>query len=251
MRHIGFLGCGKIGKALAGHLAGREDAVVEFIQDPGFVNDMGLRCQVISAAEEQAYARADLIVECATASVLAENLEMILAHCDLMMFSATAFGDSAFEERARALSGTYGRKIFIPHGAILGLDGIFDGGPVWNEVVIETTKSPESLGRRDLRRTVVYEGPAREACALYPRNVNVHAAVALAGIGFDRTFSRIISDPETSANTHRIHLGGEGVSITLDISSFADGAVTGAYTPRSACGSLDRVLENGAGVRFV
>ena len=75
--------------------------------------------------------------------------------------------------------------------------------------------------------------------------------MALAGIGFDRTISRIISDPEVTTNAHRISLSGDGISITLDISSYAAGAVTGAYTPYSACGSLDRVLGNGAGLRFV
>lgn len=112
-------------------------------------------------------------------------------------------------------------------------------------MTVETVKSPTSLGRQDNRRSVVYEGPTREACVHFPRNVNVHAAVALAGIGFDRTISRIISDPEVSTNAHRISLSGDGISITLDISSYAAGAVTGAYTPYSACGSL----EPGAGER--
>ena len=43
MRRIGFLGCGKIGKALVRHIAGREDMAVEFIQDPGFINDIGVQ----------------------------------------------------------------------------------------------------------------------------------------------------------------------------------------------------------------
>lgn len=251
MRRIGFLGCGKIGKALVRHIAEREDMAVEFIQDPGFANDIGIQCPVLAKADEVAFAGADLIVECATAQVLSENLELILAHCDLMMFSVTAFGDPDFERRAKALCGTYGRTIFIPHGAILGLNGIFDGGPVWRQVTVETVKSPTSLGRQDNCRSVVYEGPTREACVHFPRNVNVHAAVALAGIGFDRTISRIISDPEVSTNAHRISLSGDGISITLDISSYAAGAVTGAYTLYSACGSLDRALGNGAGLRFV
>ena len=123
--------------------------------------------------------------------------------------------------------------------------------PVWESVEITTTKSPKSLGRTDTERTVVYEGPAREACRLYPRNVNVHAAIALAGIGFDRTKSRIVSDPAVSTNAHEIRLKGSGIDIAMHIESYAAGAVTGAYTPWSACGSLDRICGEDSGTRFV
>ncbi len=105
------------------------------------------------------------------------------------------FSDDEFAEKADKLCEKYGRRIYLPHGAILGLDGIFDGRYLWKEVTIETTKSPKSLGREDSVRTIVYEGPTREACKLYPRNVNVHAAVAIAGLGFEKTVSKIISDP--------------------------------------------------------
>ena len=114
-----------------------------------------------------------------------------------------------------------------------------------------TTKSPKSLGRTDEERTVVYDGPTRGACKAYPRNVNVHASIALAGIGFDQTCSKIISDPAVSTNAHEIHLEGDGMDIRMNIESFAAGAVTGAYTPHSACGSLDRICEEGSGRVFV
>ena len=60
MRRIGFLGCGKIGKALVRHIAEREDMAVEFIQDPGFTNDIGIQCPVLAKADEAAFAGADL-----------------------------------------------------------------------------------------------------------------------------------------------------------------------------------------------
>lgn len=107
---------------------------------------------------------------------------------------------------------------------------------------IETTKSPASLGLSLTKKTVVFEGPTRAACAAFPRNVNVHAAVALAGIGFDKTQSRIVADPSVHTNTHRIQAEGEGIHIELLISSFTTGGVTGIYTPKSACGSLARAL---------
>ena len=242
MKKIGFLGCGKIGKALAKHALAGGNASIAFVQDPSFVNDIGLDCPVIQAADEALYSQTDLVIECATANVLKANIDTILKYADLMLFSVTAFSDPAFEQKVSALCGQYGHHVYIPHGAVLGIDGLFDGRKIWKEVSIVTTKNPKSLGREDTERTVVYDGPTRAVCSLYPRNVNVHACIALAGIGFERTHSMIISDPAVSTNAHTITLKGDGMDITLDVSSYAAGAVTGAYTPHSACGSLDRVL---------
>ncbi len=96
----------------------------------------------------------------------------------------------------------------------------------------------------------LYEGSTREATKLYPRNVNVHAALALAGIGFDKTHSKIVADPSVNTNTHEIHIVGKGIDFTIRVSSFSEGGVSGKYVPLSACGSLDRVL-GGAGFQFV
>ncbi|MBO5112481.1 MAG: DUF108 domain-containing protein [Lachnospiraceae bacterium] len=248
MKKIGFLGCGKIGQALLKHVKEEGYGEIVFIEDP-YVELSGE--PVIRKAEESAYEKAELIVECATADVLKEHIDIILKHADLLMFSVTAFSDAEFAQYADTLCRKYNRRIFLPHGAILGLDGIFDGRKVWKEVSIITTKSSKSLGREDKERTVVYEGPTREACRLYPRNVNVHAAIALAGIGFDKTHSKIISDPAVSTNAHTIQLKGDGINITMNIESFAAGAVTGAYTPHSACGSIDRICKETAGKMFV
>lgn len=251
MKKVGFLGCGKIGKALAKHLLETDEGKISFIQDPGFINDLGTNCPVLTESNETLLTQTDLVIECATADVLKANLDAILKHCDLMLFSVTTLSDTETEQKIRTLCKEYGHRIYIPHGAILGIDGIFDGQKIWKEVHITTTKSPKSLGRTDTERTIVYDGATRAVCSLYPRNVNVHACIALAGIGFDKTHSTIISDPAVSTNAHIIELKGDGMDITLDISSYANGAVTGAYTPHSACGSLDRVLATDTLLRFV
>lgn len=252
MKQVGFLGGGKIGKKLISHILEENLGDVVFVEDPfaakeGVLNEVNL----IRNPDEALYQKADLVVECANASVLASHLDLILSHADLMMLSATAFSDDAFLKKAEELCRQYHRKIYLPHGAILGLDGIFDGRTLWKKVTIETIKNPKSLGRTDTEKTVVYEGGTRGACIAYPRNVNVHASIAMAGIGFDRTISKIVSDPDVSTNRHVIRLEGDGIAITMDVTSFAGGAVTGAYTPTSACGSLDRILKNEEGIRFV
>lgn len=250
MANIGFLGCGKIGKAMASHIRAGGRHSISFVQDPFFQNDCALDCPVTERLDER-LCKADLVVECATADVLKENFEYYLARGDMLIFSLTAFSDEVFAQKAFEVCKANDTHIYFPHGAILGLDGIFDAREILSMVTIETTKNPTSLGREDRQRTIVYQGSTREVCRLYPRNVNVHAAVALAGLGFDKTQSKIISDPAASTNSHVICVEGEGVSFRLDVSSFASGGVTGSYTPVSACGSLDRVLGSDVISRFV
>jgi len=240
MASIGFLGCGKIGKSMVEYIRKNKNNKITFIQDPFLKEEF--QEKIIVDYNEEVYKDTDIIVESATADVLKENIDNILKHSNLVVFSVTAFSDEEFAKKVEKLAKEYNRHIYFPHGAILGLDGIFDGRKIITSITIETIKSPQSLGRTDKERTVVYEGTTRKVCQLYPRNVNVHATVALAGIGFDKTQSKIISDPTVTTNSHLISIEGEGISFKLNISSFSTGGVTGAYTPISACGTLDRIL---------
>ena len=250
MKKIAFLGGGKIGRAMMEHVAEQKSAEVIFVYDP-YLNVSEINgIQVTSELDSGMFEGLDLVIECATAEVVTQYLEDILSSCDLMAFSMTAFQNDGLRERAREVSEAHGTHVFLPHGAILGLDGIFDGRKELTEVTIETTKNPKSLGCDNTERMVLYEGATKEAAKLFPKNVNVHAAVALAGIGFERTQSKIISDPAVNTNTHVIHLIGKGIDFTIRVSSFSEGGVSGKYVPLSACGSLDRVL-GGAGFQFV
>ena len=242
---VGFLGCGKIGRKMLNELLTMEGHEVSFIQY--IVFDGEAPCPVVSSADEALLKTTDLVIESATSAVLKANIDSILKHCDLMLFSVTAFADQAFYDHVKALMAAYGHRVFLPHGAILGIDGIADGRELITSVSIETTKSPASLGRTDETVTVLYEGSTRGACEAYPRNVNVHAAVALAGIGFDKTQSRIIADPSVNTNTHKIIVDGEGIHFELNISSFSTGGVTGKYTPYSAVASMKKVLGGETG----
>lgn len=243
MASVAFLGLGKIGRAVLEE-AKRLGCEIAYVLDPFLKEANGL--PVVEAP-----VAADLVVECATADALKQHFDAIIAQSDLLVFSLTAFSDAAFADRAREAAEKAGHHIYFPHGAILGLDGIWDGREIITDVSIETVKSPASLGLTLTERTVVYEGSTRQACAAFPRNVNVHAAVALAGIGFDRTVSRIVADPAVKTNTHHITVEGEGIHFHLEISSFTTGGVTGVYTPKSACGSLRRLLAKDEVFAFV
>lgn len=248
MKNIGFLGCGKIGRVVLAH-AREKGCGIAFVQDPFYKEPADF--PVIESSDPEIYAKADLVIECSSSAALKANFDALIEKCDLLIFSLTAFSDAEFAAHAEEAAKASGHHVFFPHGAILGLDGVRDARSIITKASIETTKSPKSLGLTLTERTVVYEGSTRGACGAFPRNVNVHAAIALAGIGFDATQSRIVADPSVSTNSHVIDIEGEGIHFTIQVSSFTTGGVTGVYTPLSACGSLDRLLGGSSEFTFV
>lgn len=249
MKKLIIFGAGKIGRTIIADITKHKLALIKFVYDPFATDEQINGVPVKKTLSEDDFNGVDLIVEAATPEVVKEQAEVVLKYCDMMTFSLTAFANDNFRKKVETLCEECGTSLYMPHGAILGLDGIADGRDAFTEIRIETIKNPKALGRSDKERTVLYEGSTREATKLFPRNVNVHAAVALAGIGFDKTVSKITSDPEVNTNTHIITLKGPGVDFRINVSSFSEGGVSGKYVPLSACGSLERVLK-GQGIRF-
>lgn len=252
---IGLLGCGAIGGFLARHvLAEAAGGAIElsyaFDVDEKRLENIPPACRVTDQAE--LFARpADLVVEAANADLLKAVALRVVERSDLLLFSLTALADDAFRTALDETAVARGHKVYLPHGAIVGIDGLADAGPTLTSVTVTTTKSPASLGLPPDCYKVVYEGPTREACAKFPRNVNVHAAIALAGLGFDRTISRIVADPAVSTNSHLVEVAGTGYRFRIEVSSEAGGKVTGAYTPQSALSTLRRICRGQGGLRFV
>jgi aspartate dehydrogenase len=252
---IGLLGCGSIGGFLARHILskGAVDSMelsYVFDKDEKRLGDIPAACRVNAQSDLLAAKPADLVVEAAHADLLKNVALRVVERSDMLLFSLTALADEAFRTALEQAAIKSGRKIFLPHGAMIGIDGLTDAGPTLKSVTVTTTKSPASLGLPPEKYAVVYEGPVREACAKFPRNVNVHAAIALAGLGFDLTISRIIADPAVSTNSHLVEVEGTGYKFRIDVSSEAGGKVTGAYTPQSALGTLQRICRSGGGLRF-
>ena len=115
-----------------------------------------------------------------------------------------------------------GSRIFVPSGAIIGLDGLKGAAMGRVDAVTMTTRKPPAslkgapyleengVNVDDLQEpTVIFEGSPLEACKGFPANVNVSAAVSLAGIGPHRTKMRIICDPTINRNIHEVEASGE------------------------------------------
>jgi len=137
------------------------------------------------------------------------------------MSTGALIDDELFREISR-IAKERGRKVYVPSGAIVGLDNIKAAAvrPI-KEVTLTTRKPPQSFEGAPLIREkqidlsslekplLLFEGPAREAVKIFPKNVNVSASLSLAGIGPDRTKVRIIADPQAKSITHEIHVKGE------------------------------------------
>jgi aspartate dehydrogenase len=149
----------------------------------------------------------DVVLEVAGHQAVRDHAVRALAGgAELLVTSVGAFADSALLERMLAAARAAGRRLVIPSAGIGALDilaGAAQGG--LDEVVMTVRKDAASWRgtiaeqEHDLAAltapVLLYDGPARGGAAAYPQNVNISAAVSLAGLGLDRTRLRIWADP--------------------------------------------------------
>lgn len=151
-----------------------------------------------------------------------------------------------------------GIPVYVPSGAILGLDGIRAaavGG--LSSVTLTTRKPPRAfsgapgLARRgiDLKRIraprLLFRGSARKAAALFPQNINVAATLALAGLGPVRTRVKIIADPRIRTNIHEIEARGTfgKILIRAENRASARNPKTSRLAIQSAVAMLEQILR--------
>ena len=97
------------------------------------------------------------------------------------------------------------RKIYLPSGAVCGIDGVLAASiEKLDSVTLVTTKPPAALGPTVEERTVIFKGNARDAVKQFPKNINVAACLSLAGVGFDETNVEIVADPVETRISHKI-----------------------------------------------
>ena len=199
---------------------------------------------------------ADIVVECAPAALLREIAEPALGHGRIVMvLSCGALLDNFdLVELARR----YGGRVLVPSGALLGLDAVAaaaEGGIATVHMV--TRKPPQSLAGApylmangiDIAGLAaparVFSGTAREAARGFPANVNVAAALALAGIGPDRTTCEIWADPGIGRNIHRIEVEADAARLSMQIENVpsAENPKTGRLTPLAVVAALKKLTS--------
>jgi aspartate dehydrogenase len=255
---VAIAGLGAIGRKLARSLAdgidGLELAAVAAgnrAKAEAWLAEQGIACPVVSLAELPSYC--DVAVECAPSSIIEELCRpMLEAGKKVMVLSAGALlPRPELVELAR----TRGGQIIIPTGALLGLDAVAAAAEgVIHSVRMITRKPPGGLkGAPHLENNgisvegltepkLVFSGSAREAAAGFPANVNVAAALSLAGIGPDATTIEIWADPTVTRNCHTIKVDADSASFTLSIENIpSENPKTGRITALSALAALRKL----------
>ena len=255
---VAIAGLGAVGRSLARRLAegvdglelacaasGRRAAAREWLEREG------IACPLVDLDELPRYA--DVAVECAPAAVL-ENVcrPMLLAGKRVLVLSVGALLPRPdLVELARA----HGGQIIVPTGALIGLDAVSAAaeGQI-HSVTMVTRKPPKGLegapylvsrglsleGLTEAKR--IFAGTAREAATGFPANLNVVAALSLAGIGPDRTMIEIWADPALRRNCHTIVVEADSASFSMSIENVpSDNPKTGRITALSALAALRKL----------
>lgn len=196
-------------------------------------------------------AEADIVVEAAPAALF-ERIALPALEAGRIFIPASVGALLPRMHLARLAKKT-GARIIVPTGALLGLDAVRAAaeGPV-ESVTLETRKPPlglvgapylekHGIDVLDIDRPImVFEGSALDAAAGFPANVNVAAALALAGIGPVRTQVRIWADPGVTRNIHTIRVEAEAARFTMTIENVpsAENPKTGKLTALSLLACL-------------
>ncbi|MGD9616741.1 MAG: aspartate dehydrogenase [Alphaproteobacteria bacterium] len=261
---VGIAGFGTIGKVVASHLDPKLHGGIDGVTLAAVsARDIGraeramaglMRPVPVVPLAGLAQADLDIVVECAPALLLRDIAEPALgAGRTLVTLSCGALLDN-FD--LVDLARRHGGRILVPTGALLGLDAVQAAAEgTIARVHMVTRKPPDGLDgapylvergisvRGIWKRQCVFSGSAREAARGFPANVNVAAALALAGIGPDRTTIEIWADPTIDRNIHHIEVEADTVRLKLEIENVpsVENPKTGRLTPLSVIALLRKL----------
>jgi aspartate dehydrogenase len=255
---VAIAGLGAIGRVLARKLADGIPglalacaAVRDRAKAQAWLDGEHIVCPLVEAEEFPSHA--DLAVECAPAAAFERICRpMLEAGKRVMVLSAGALlPRPELIELAKARGG----QIIVPTGALLGLDAVTAAaeGQITSVRMI-TRKPPNGLagapyleanqisvmGLNEPKR--VFAGTARDGAAGFPANVNVAAALSLAGIGPDRTMMEIWADPTIDRNCHRIEVESDSARLSFAIENVpSENPKTGRITALSVLAALRKL----------
>jgi aspartate dehydrogenase len=262
---LGLIGCGSIGVAVVKAIVSGRLPGVDLV---GAMDVAGIEkaaklaatagCPFFADVPALLDTKPDLVLEAASAEAVRSYAACVLECADLMMVSVGALADGEFFGRLMEQAKREGRRIHVPSGAIGGLDiikaALFGG---LEECTLTTTKPPGVLAGApyvierciDLEAireaTVIFEGTARQAVRFFPQNLNVAAAVSLAGLGLDKTTVRIIANPAATRNVHEVFVRGEFGEATIRLVNqpSLDNPKSSILTSLSVIATLQRICQ--------
>ena len=200
--------------------------------------------------------RCDLLIEAASGNAVVDLLPRIIRRRRATLILSTG----GLLRKPRLLrAAVRGRvPVYLPSGALAGLDGIKAAAIGKIRSVTLTTRKPArslvsapGIVRRKIRLDrlkkpkVVFEGPADKAAEEFPQNINVAATLALAGVGPARTRVKIIADPGIRTNIHQVEAAGDFGRLVSRVENrpSAGNPRTSALAIQSAVATLRQILE--------
>lgn len=211
---VGIIGCGAIGSDVA-KAASTMDEVDEIrlydIDEDALTNLAELPKTIITDSMESVVDASDVIIECANKDVVKEAVPRALKQGKrTIILTIGALADDALRASLTELARINGGKIHLPSGAVMGIDGVRAAKEAGlKSVTLVTTKPPEGLDHAVDQWSLLFNGPARDAVQQFPKNVNVAATLAMAGLGFDNTWVQVAVDPLATRNSHKVIFEGE------------------------------------------
>lgn len=214
---IGIVGCGAIGSKIAQTIEKdlKRNAELMAICDKDIEKAEQLkgrlnkRVRVLPLSE--LIKKSDFVIEAASAGVSAKVAEeAISSGKDVLLMSVGGLlkREDIFQKARRR-----GVSLYLPSGAICGLDGLKAAAVSGIKKITLTTRKPaNALPARFANikeETVIFSGNACEAVKEFPQNINVAATLSLAGLGAEKTFVRIIASPDITRNTHEVEIESE------------------------------------------
>jgi aspartate dehydrogenase len=224
---VGLVGCGAIGSEIAKAIdCDVIDANLVAVCDHNastaakLIESLQHRPQ--KAKLDELVSLSDIVVEAASVKAVPAIARAALAKGKkLMIMSVGSLADLEFFAELKGLAKEHGSRVYIPSGAIAGLDGLKSAsiGTI-RKVTLTTTKNPKGLqgapyileNKIDLdalaHKTLIFEGSALQAVRAFPANVNVAATLFLAS-GEGDVSVRVVADPNIHVNRHEIEVEGD------------------------------------------
>ncbi len=247
---IGIIGCGAIGTAIAKAVKegkGGDAKIAALFDIEGKKAEALAKMTGASAAEDvdELLSISDLVVECASQFAVREWGQKVAGKKDFMILSVGALLDDKLLGELLSNAKRGKTRIYVPSGAICGLDGL-NGASVGGikSVQLTTTKPPKSLGLEVSEKKVVFSGPPEEAVKKFPANINVSAALRLASRGAPVKVE-IVADPDAKQNRHEVAVKGEFGELFCRTENrpSKDNPKTSALAAMSAVATIRRMTE--------
>lgn len=247
---FGIIGCGAIGTdvAIAADKLEEIERIFLYDIDRGSAEKLSGKVKKSEIRNVEDFLDdVDVVFEAASQKAVNDYAEKVLrSGKDIIIMSIGSLLDDNFRLKLENIAREKKCKIYLPSGAVCGIDGILSASvEKIYEVTLVTTKPPKALGTRNGKREVIFEGSARDAVKKFPKNINVAANLSIAGIGFDDTRVEIVVDPVATRNSHKILAHGKFGRLRAEVENMPNPNNPGSsyMASLSAIATLKRIIN--------